>query len=285
MLGFLIVSVTLLIIGIFGIRIIPQSKRAVVERFGKYNRYLEPGLAWIIPLVERGRVRDIRSHTLDIEPQPVITKDNVEIKVDGIIWAKPYASEEAIKKTFYSIDNWKRAIQELAQTNLRQEFGSLTLDESLTARGTISENLEKELDKLTDEWGIKVDKVEIKLIDPPEDIKTAMHMQKRAEQRRRAMKLEATGKFEAAEQEKLAAIQKAEGQRESDIRVAEGKAQAIKLVNEAAEKYFVNNAKELRMMEMTEKSLQNNSKIILTKEGINPQLILGNIPVTVPTTK
>ena len=91
-----------------------------------------------------------------------------------------YCNEEAIKKTFYNIDNWKRAIQELAQTNLRQEFGALTLDDSLTARATISSNLEKELDKLTDEWGLKVDKVEIKLIDPPNDIKNAMHQQKTA---------------------------------------------------------------------------------------------------------
>lgn len=273
---FLAVSI---ILAIMGIKIIPQHRRAIVERFGKYNRYLEPGLKWIIPFVENMKSRDIRSHTLDIEPQPVITKDNVEINVDGIIWARPYTNEDAIKKTFYNIDKWKVAIQQLAQTNLRQEFGQLTLDESFIARSKISSNLQSELDTTTDEWGIKVDKVEIKLIDPPKDIKEAMHKQKTAEQTRRAMKLEATGRFEAAEQDKLALIQKAEGQREAEIKVAEGKAKAIELVNTAADKYFKGNAVELKRQEVTQASLKHNSKIIIAKDGINPQLIIGNIPV------
>ncbi len=279
----------LIFIAIIGIRIVKQECRGIVERFGKYHRYVDPGLNWIIPMIENLKTRDIRSHTLDIPAQPVITKDNTEIKVDGILWAKPYAAEEAIKKTFYSIDNWKKAIQELAQTNLRQEFGSLTLDESLIARATISSNLERELDKLTDEWGIKVDKVEIKLIDPPEDIKIAMHKQKTAEQTRRAMKLEATGRFEAAEQDKLAKIQQAEGAKEAAIlraegekqaieRVAEAKARAIELVNTAADKYFKGNARELKRLEVTENSLKNNTKVVLSKDGINPQIIMGSIP-------
>lgn len=267
------------LLGVFGIRVVPQERRAIVEMFGKYRRYLEPGFNWVIPIIERTKSRDIRSHTLDIPAQPVITKDNVEIRVDGIVWARPYSKEEAIKKTFYNIDDWKKAIQQLAQTNLRQEFGSLTLDESLIARATISANLQRELDAITDEWGIKVDKVEIKEIDPPADIKTAMHLQKTAEQTRRAAKLEATGRFEAAEQDKLAAIEKADGQKQADIKVAEGKAKAIQLVNESAEKYFKGNAKELRNLEVTENSLKNNSKIILTKDGITPQLIIGNLPM------
>jgi len=268
-----------LLIAILGIRVVQQQYRGIVERFGKYNRYVNPGLSWIIPFVESMHKRDVRAHTLDIPAQPVITKDNVEINVDGIIWAKPYASEDAIKKTYYNIDNWKRAIQELSQTNLRQEFGSLTLDESLISRQIISGNLEKELDRLTDEWGIKVDKVEIKLIDPPNDIKNAMHKQKTAEQERRAMKLEATGRHEAAQQDKLAQIQKAEGEREAAIKVAQGKAEAIKLVNESAERFFKGNAVELKKLEVTENSLRNNSKIILSKDGIAPQVIIGNLPV------
>ena len=169
---------------------------------------------------------------------------------------------------------------QLAKTNLRQEFGQLTLDESLTARERISSNLQTVLDEMTKDWGLTVCKVEIRLIDPPQDIKIAMHKQKTAEQERRAMKLLATGKYEAAEQEKLAAIQLAEGQREAEIRVAEGKAKAIQLVNEAAEKYFVGNAKDLKQLEVTEGSLKNNAKIIVTEKGISPQLILGDIPVT-----
>jgi regulator of protease activity HflC (stomatin/prohibitin superfamily) len=188
-------------------------------------------------------------------------------------------SVEEIKKTFYNIDDWKRATIELAKTNLRQEFGGLTLDESLIARERISSNLQDTLDRLTKDWGLKVCKVEIKLIDPPDDIKTAMHKQKTAEQERRAMKLLATGRYEAAEQEKLATIQIAQGKKEAEIQVAEGKARAIQLVNEAAEKYFLGNAKDLKMLEVTENSLKDNSKIVLTEHGISPQLILGELPI------
>ena len=280
MIGVYVLLALTAMIFLMGIRIIPQEKRGIVTRFGKFIKHIKPGFNWIIPLVDSALTRDIRSHTLDIPAQPVITKDNVEINVDGIIWARPYDREDAIYKTFYNIDNWKRAIQELAQTNLRQEFGSLTLDGSLVARATISSNLEKELDKLTDEWGIKVDKVEIKLIDPPADIKAAMHVQKTAEQQRRAMKLQATGRFEAAQQDKLAAVEKADGQKQGEIKIAEGKAQAIKLVNEAAEKYFKGNAIKLKQQEVTQAALQHNAKIIITKDGINPQLIMGSIPVT-----
>ena len=178
-----------------------QHERGIVERFGKYDRFIEPGLHIQLPFIELTRVRDTREHTMDIMPQPVITKDNVEIRVDGLIWVRPGKTEDPIKKSFYSIDDWKRAVIELTKTNIRNEFGELTLDESLVAREIISQNLTKVLDKLTDEWGLKVSKVEIQSIDPPADIKHAMHKQKTAEQERRAMKLRAKGKFEAAEQE------------------------------------------------------------------------------------
>ncbi len=215
---------------------------------------------------------------MGIEPQNVITKDNVEIEVDGILWANPGLDVEDIKKTFYNIDNWKKAVVQLAQTNLRQEFGKISLDESLVARETIAANLKHSLDKLTENWGLKVSKVEIKLIDPPNDIKVAMHKEKSAEQERRAMKTLAMGRFEAAEQEKLAELQRAEGEKAAAIMIAEGKAQAIKLVNEAADKYFTGNAKDLKVLEATESSLKDNTKVVLTEKGIKPSIILGDIP-------
>jgi len=267
------------------IYVIEQYERGIVETFGKYSKFIKPGLHFQLPLVQKTRTRDIRQHTMDIAPQEVITKDNVEIKVDGIMWVQPNDNEEYIKKTFYNIDNWKAAVMELAQTNLRQEFGHLSLDESLIAREKISANLQHSLDDLTDNWGLKVTKVEIKLIDPPADIKTAMHKQKTAEQERRAMKLLATGRFEASEQDKFAAIQLAEGKKEAEIRVAEGRAKAIELVNEAAEKYFVNNAKELKKWETLESSLKDNSKIILTTEGISPNLLIGDLPIKLDNKK
>jgi regulator of protease activity HflC (stomatin/prohibitin superfamily) len=240
-----------------------------------------PGLGVQIPFVHITRVRDIREHTMDIEPQPVITKDNVEITVDGVMWVRPTGDEESIKRTFYNIDNWKRAVIQLAMTNLRQEFGELSLDESLVAREKIASNLQRILNTFAVEWGLTVSKVEIRLIDPPDDIKKAMHKQKTAEQERRSMKLLATGEFEAAEQQKLAIVQRAEGEREAVIQVAQGKAEAIRLVNEAAERYFVGNAQVLKNLEMIENSLRNNAKIVITEHGISPTLLLGSLPVDV----
>ncbi len=230
-------------------------ERGIKEVLGNYTAFVMPGLGFQIPFLSLVRIRDVREHTMDIPPQPVITKDNVEIRVDGVMWVRPKADEESIKRTFYNIDDWKRAIIQLAMTNLRQEFGDLTLDESLVAREKIANNLQRVLNNFAIDWGLVISKVEIMLIDPPEDIKIAMHKQKTAEQERRSMRLLATGEFEASEQQKLATIQRAEGEREAlirraegereaSIRVAEGRAQAIQLVNDAANAYFKGNAKD-----------------------------------------
>jgi len=264
----------------FPIYMLRPYERGIQETLGKYDRFVHPGMGLQLPFVNIIRVRDIREHTMDIPPQSVITKDNVEIDVDGVMWVRPAADEESIKKTFYNIDNWKMAVIRLAMTNLRQEFGDLTLDESLVARERIAHNLQEALNAFTADWGLVVSKVEIMLIDPPADIKAAMHKQKTAEQERRAMRLLATGEFEAAEQHKLAIIQRAEGEREATIQVAQGKAEAIRLVNESAQLYFSGNAQTLKQMEMTETALRDNAKIVITKEGINPTLLLGNLPVS-----
>jgi regulator of protease activity HflC (stomatin/prohibitin superfamily) len=260
-------------------------ERGIQETLGRYSRFVMPGLGFQIPFVHILRVRDIREHTMDIQPQSVITKDNVEITVDGIMWVRPTADEVSIKRTFYNIDDWKRAILQLAMTNLRQEFGDFTLDESLVAREKIANNLQRILNVFAVEWGLTVGKIEIRLIDPPEDIKRAMHKQKTAEQERRSMRLLATGDFEAAEQQKLAIIQRAEGEREAVIKVAQGKAKAIRLVNEAAEKYFIGNAQTLKQLEMIENSLRDNTKIVITEHGISPTLLLGSLPVSLSTEK
>jgi regulator of protease activity HflC (stomatin/prohibitin superfamily) len=261
--------------------VVKPYERGIQETVGRYARFVMPGLGFQIPIIHLIRVRDIREHTMDIHPQPVITKDNVEIQVDGIMWVRPAADEESIKRTFYNIDDWKRAVTQLAMTNLRQEFGDLTLDESLVAREKIANALQSALNAFAEEWGLSVSKVEIRLIDPPEDIKRAMHKQKTAEQERRAMRLLATGEFEAAEQQKLATIQRAEGEREAAIQVAQGKAEAIRLVNEAAQQYFRGNAQTLKQIEMTETALRDNAKIVITEDGISPTLLLGSLPVSV----
>ncbi|NBD35911.1 MAG: hypothetical protein GVY30_07915 [Chloroflexi bacterium] len=148
-------------------------ERGIQEILGRYSGFVMPGLGIQIPVISVVRVRDIREHTMDIPPQPVITKDNVEIRVDGVMWVRPKSDEESIKRTFYNIDTWKQAIVRLAMTNLRQEFGDLTLDESLVAREKIANNLQAVLNQYAADWGLIVSKVEIMLIDPPEDIKIA----------------------------------------------------------------------------------------------------------------
>ncbi len=267
-------------------------ERGIRETLGRYQGFVVPGPGFQMPFISVIRVRDVREHTMDIPPQPVITKDNVEIRVDGVMWVRPKPDEESIKQTFYNIDDWKRAVVQLAMTNLRQEFGDLTLDESLVAREKIATNLQRVLNQFADDWGLVISKVEIMLIDPPEDIKRAMHKQKTAEQERRSMRLLATGEFEAAEQQKKATIQRAEGDREAAIRkaegerqasieIAEGRAEAIRLVNEAAQKYFQGNAQLLRQLEMTEAALRDNAKVVITEDGISPTLLLGSLPVEI----
>jgi regulator of protease activity HflC (stomatin/prohibitin superfamily) len=265
----------------FPIYVVQPYERGIKETLGRYSGFVQPGPGLQLPVFQKVRVRDVREHTMDIPTQPVITKDNVEIRVDGVMWVRPASDEESIKRTFYNIDNWKRAIIQLAITNLRQEFGDLTLDESLVARERIANNLRRVLTEFAAEWGLTVSKVEIMLIDPPEDIKQAMHKQKSAEQERRSMRLLATGEFEAAEQEKLAIIQRAEGEREAAIKVAEGKAEAIRLVNEAAQQYFTGNAQALKQMEMTEGALRDNTKVVITEKGVSPTLLLGSLPISV----
>jgi len=146
---------------------IKKYERGIVERLGKYNRFLEPGLHGQIPFIEFTRIRDVREHKMNIHPQKLTTEDKIEITVDGMIWVKPGYDEEAIKKTFYSIEDWKAAVIQLSQTILRQEFGKLSLKESLSSRGKISNNLQIKLDEITDDWGLKVTKIEIKSINPP----------------------------------------------------------------------------------------------------------------------
>lgn len=189
------------------------DERGVQETPGKFSRFGMPGQGSQIPLVYRTFVPDVREHTMDIEPRPGITSYNVEITVDGVRWVRPTGDEQSLKRTFYSIDNWKRAIIQLAKTNLRQEFGELSPDESLVAHEKIASNLRRVLNTFAVERGLTVSKVEIRLIDPPDHIKEVLHKQKTAEQERRSTKLPVAGEFEVSEQQKPAIAQRAEGER------------------------------------------------------------------------
>ena len=231
---FILFLLLVVIILASGFRIVPQSKAYVVERLGSYLTTWEAGVHYKKPLIERIRnVVDLREHVADFAPQPVITRDNVTMQIDTVV----YFRVTDPKLYTYEISKPLMAIENLTATTLRNIIGELELDETLTSRDIINEKMRAILDEATDPWGIKVTRVEVKNIIPPRGIQDAMEKQMRAERERRAAILLAEGERESAikraEGEKEAQILRAEGDKEEAIRRAEGEAEAIRKVQEA----------------------------------------------------
>lgn len=248
--------------------IIHQAEKGLVERFGRYKETLDPGLKFILPFMDTLRYRiDMRETVIDIEPQPVITKDNVTVTVDAVIY---YYVTEA-KAVRYEVANFYSAISKLAQTNLRNVIGDMSLDETLTSRERINAALRDTLDEATDKWGVRVTRVEVKEIEPPRDISDAMSKQMKAEREKRATILEAEAYREKqileAEGDKQNAILVAEGDRQAAILRAEGEAQAIENVSKAADRFFLGNAQLLKQLEVTQASLQDNTKLVISDQS------------------
>ena len=218
----IIIAFVVLIFAIRSIRIIRPYERGVIERLGKYQRTWEPGLHLLIPFLDRVTKVDMRENVVDVPPQEVITKDNVAVTVDAVVY---YEATDPFK-LIYNVTNFYLAATKLAQTNLRNVIGEMQLDESLTSREKINVTLRNILDDATDKWGVRVVRVELQRIEPPADVTQAMHRQMKAERDRRAMILEAEG-------DKTAAIARAEGTKQSAILEAEGRAAAIKEIAEA----------------------------------------------------
>ncbi|MDR2035139.1 MAG: SPFH/Band 7/PHB domain protein [Coriobacteriales bacterium] len=217
-----IVVIVLLIFAIRAVRIIRPHEKGVVERLGRYLRTWEPGLHLLVPFVDRVTKVDMRENVVDVPPQEVITKDNVAVTVDAVVY---YEATDPFK-LIYNVANFFLAATKLAQTNLRNVIGEMQLDESLTSREKINVTLRNILDDATDKWGVRVVRVELQRIEPPADVTQAMHRQMKAERDRRAMILEAEG-------DKTAAIDRAEGTKQSAILEAEGRATAIKEIASA----------------------------------------------------
>jgi len=223
----LLVVLIVVIAGVFivigaGLKIVSQFEKGLVERFGRYDRTVDPGLRWIWPFIERIRRVDMREQVVDVPPQEVITEDNVVVTVDAVVY---YRATDPVKLR-YNVANFILAATKLAQTNLRNIVGDMDLDEALTSREAINTQLRQVLDEATDVWGTQVVRVEIQRIDPPPDVTEAMHRQMKAERDRRAIVTEAEG-------DKRAAILRAEGVKESRILEAQGQAQAIREVADA----------------------------------------------------
>jgi regulator of protease activity HflC (stomatin/prohibitin superfamily) len=234
----LIVLIVVAVVVLFtlsrGIRIVPQARAGIVERLGRYQRTLDAGLALVVPYVDRVKpLIDLREQVVSFPPQPVITEDNLVINIDTVI----YFQVTDAKAASYEIADYIAAIEQLVVTTLRNVIGGMTLEDTLTSRDKISAALRIVLDEATGRWGIRVNRVELKAVDPPASIQEAMEKQMRAERDRRAAILTAEGVKQShiltAEGEKQSAILRAEGRRESQILEAEGQSKAIETVFDA----------------------------------------------------
>ena len=230
----LIVAVLVIVTIIRNIRVVPQAKACVIERLGAYSTTWNVGLHFKIPFIERiAKTVSLKEQVADFPPQPVITKDNVTMQIDTVI----YFQITDPKLYTYGVENPMMAIENLTATTLRNIIGELELDESLTSRDTINAKMQQILDEATDSWGIKVNRVELKNITPPKEIQNAMEKQMKAERERREAILRAEGEKRSAileaEGEKESAILRADAKKQAEILEAEGKAQAILAINQA----------------------------------------------------
>jgi regulator of protease activity HflC (stomatin/prohibitin superfamily) len=216
-----------------GVRIVRPYQRGIVEQLGKYKETIDPGLRIIIPFVQNVRLVDMREQVVDVPPQEVITKDNVVVAVDAVVYYEPTDPQ----RLAYNVANFILAVTKLAQTNLRNLIGDMQLDEALTSRDTINLHLRQILDDATDKWGVRVVRVELQRIDPPPDVMHSMHEQMKAERNRRALVTQAEGDRTAsitrAEGERQSAILAAEGQKQQQILSAQGQAEATRAIADA----------------------------------------------------
>lgn len=246
-----------------GIRIVRPTHRGLIERLGKYNRFAEPGFNWIMPVIEQMYQINVTEQMVDAEPQEIITNDNLNAKVDAQVYFKVKTDSGSVKNCIYNVNNYQWQIVNLARTTLRNIIGTLTLKSANSERGRINDELHKTLMNETQHWGIEIVRTELKEIDPPKDVQETMNKVVKAENEKIAAVDFATATETAADGQKRAEIKKAEGIKQARILAAEGESEAIRLVNEAAEKYFIGNAQVLRKLEAVEKSLVNNAKIVI----------------------
>ena len=278
-------AVTAVIVIFFmGIRIVRPTHRGLIERLGKYNRFANLGFNWIIPVIEHIYLVNTTEQMVDAEPQEIITNDNLNAKVDAQVYFKVKADEASVKSSQYNVNNYQWQIVNLARTTLRNIIGTLTLKSANSERGKINAELHRTLCEETSSWGLEIVRTELKEIDPPKDVQETMNKVVKAENEKIAAVDYATATETAADGQKRAEIKKAEGIKQARILEAEGESEAIKLVNEAAEKYFVGNAQVLRKLEAVEKSLENNAKIVIPT-GTELVNVIGEMAGVLPLRK
>ncbi|MGF3521626.1 MAG: SPFH domain-containing protein [Candidatus Bathyarchaeia archaeon] len=288
----IIVAVLIVVLFSLSIKKVNQYEKGIVERFNAYEKTVEPGLRIITPFIERIYRVNMREQVIDVPPQEIITEDNVVVTIDAVIYYQVIDPKRAL----YEVEDFELAIVKLAQTTLRNIVGEMSLDVCLTSREKINVELRSVLDQATDKWGTKVNRIELQRIDPPADIQMAMHKQKTAEQERRQLRLLATGRKEAAAQEKEAAILKAQGEKQAAILQAEGRAKAVelvaeaeakavKVVSEAANQYFKEHAQLNKKLDIIRDTFSQQTKIVVPANSEILNVIGLEGATVVPITK
>ncbi|NOQ44890.1 MAG: SPFH/Band 7/PHB domain protein [Nitrosopumilus sp.] len=294
--GQIILGVIIIGIILSGLRIIRPTHRAAVETLGKYTRFQSSGITFIVPFFQKLYSVNITEQLVDVMRQEVITKDNLNCTVDAQVYFKVGDSEEELKNALYQVNNYTVQVVQLARTTLRNVIGDNVFKDVNSQRGKLNNQVFATMEGETKDWGINIVRVELKEIEPPDDVQETMNMVIKAENDKQSAIDIANARETKADGERRASIQEAEGVKQALILEAEGKSQAIErvaearakeiqLVNESAERYFVGNAKDLKKLEVTQASLEENSKIVLTDKGISPTLVLNETGEKIIPTK
>src|SRR3989338_9546496 len=266
-----VIGIVALFIFFIGIRVVRPTERALVERLGKYEKFAGPGFHWVIPVIDRMIKVNTTENMVNAEPQEIITNDNLNARVDAQVYFRVKSDEESIKASQYNVNEYQVQIVSLARTTLRNIIGTLTLKSANSERDRINDELMKTLKEETKSWGIEVVRTELKEIDPQKDVQDTMNKVVKAENEKIASKDLAEAREMQADGERRASIKEAEGIKQATILKAEGEAKAFEMIS----KSFVGNAQLLKKLEVTQASLENNTKIVLTEKGITPNIIMG----------
>jgi len=255
--------IPVILIFLLGMRIIRPTHRGLIERLGKYHHFAHPGFHWIIPMIDKLYLVNTTEQMVNAEPQEIITNDNLNAKVDAQVYFKVKEDEDSVKGSQYNVNNYSWQIVNLARTTLRNIIGTLTLKSANSERGKINADLHRTLLEETKTWGIEIVRTELKEIDPPKDVQETMNKVVKAENEKIAAIDFASARETVADGEKRAKIKEAEGFKQSKILTAEGEAEAIRLVNEAADRYFIGNAQMLRKLQAMESAMKDNAKVVV----------------------
>jgi regulator of protease activity HflC (stomatin/prohibitin superfamily) len=279
-----IVAAVIVLVFCSGSKIIRPTHRGLVETLGRFTRFAGPGYHWIVPGVQRLYRVDIREQMVNAEPQVIITNDNLNATVDAQVYFKVKTDAESVKNSQYNAFNYRYQIVNLARTTLRNIIGTMSLRSANSERGKINMDLLQTLEHETKNWGVEITRTELKEIDPPKDVQETMNKVVKAENEKMAAIDFATAQETQADGVKRAEIKKAEGVRQAKILEAEGEAQAIKLVNEAANTYFVGNAQLMKQLQTVENALKNNAKVVVpaNTELVN---VIGEMSGVLPLKK